>query len=231
MEFFAAVEARRSVRKFSVEKVPADVLKKCLDAALLAPNSSNMQLWEFYVVQDPERKAKVVEACFSQPAASTAAELVVAVARIDLWRRNQKLMLEALALQNPPKAALEYYKKIVPTAYLADPFYVLAFFKFLIFTVVGFFRPIPRGPYTRSAVKEVAVKSLALACENFMLAASAEGFGTCPMEGFDEWRVRKALSLPWSSRVGMIIGMGKALPQGIYGPRIRFDKSLAIKFV
>ena len=35
------------------------------------------------------KKEQMVEACFSQNAAKTAKELVVAVARIDTWKRNR----------------------------------------------------------------------------------------------------------------------------------------------
>ena len=83
MEFFDVVEKRRSVRKFTDKKVPEDVMRKCLKAATLAPNSSNLQPWEFYWVRDLENKKKVVEACFSQNAAKTAKEIVITVARID----------------------------------------------------------------------------------------------------------------------------------------------------
>lgn len=231
MEFFAAVDARRSVRKFTPEKVPADVLQRCLDAALLAPNSSNMQPWEFYRVQSSDKKSELIKACFGQPAAATAAEIVVAVARIDMWRRNQKLMLEQLEKGKAPGPVLDYYRKLVPMMYLSDPFGIVALVKFLVFTSIGFFRPVPRSPYTRQSIFETVVKSTALACENFMLAAAAEGYATCPMEGFDEWRVKKILGLGCSSHVVMAIGMGKADPAGIYGPRIRFDKSLFLKTI
>lgn len=36
------VQARRSVRKFTAEKIPDSIVHECLDLALLAPNSSNL---------------------------------------------------------------------------------------------------------------------------------------------------------------------------------------------
>ena len=67
---------------------------KCLNAAILAPNSSNLQTWEFYWVRNLEKKKKVIEACFSQNAAKTAKEIVIAIARIDTWQRNRDLIIE-----------------------------------------------------------------------------------------------------------------------------------------
>lgn len=79
-EFRKLVEARRSVRKYTSEVIPDEVVNDCLDLALLAPNSSNLQSWEFYRIKNADVKRDVVTACFSQSAAKTSAELIVCVA-------------------------------------------------------------------------------------------------------------------------------------------------------
>ena len=94
MDYFDLVRKRRSVRKFLNEKVPEEVITKALKAALLAPNSSNLQPWEFYWVKDIKNKKNLIKACFSQNAAKTAQELIVAVSRIDTWKRNRGLILD-----------------------------------------------------------------------------------------------------------------------------------------
>lgn len=42
-QFYAAVESRRTVRDFLPDPVPQEVLDRALDAARLAPSSSNLQ--------------------------------------------------------------------------------------------------------------------------------------------------------------------------------------------
>jgi nitroreductase len=54
-----------------------------------------------------------------------------------------------------------------------------------------------------------------------MLSITAEGFDTCPMEGFDRDRVHKHLKLPKGAEINMIIAVGKGTPGGIYGERYR----------
>jgi len=49
--FRQLVHARRSIRKFTDEKIPDHILDECLDLALLAPNSSNLQTWQFYKIK------------------------------------------------------------------------------------------------------------------------------------------------------------------------------------
>ena len=51
-EFEKVVRSRRSTRVYSDESVPESVMRKCLELATLAPNSSNLQCWEFYWVRE-----------------------------------------------------------------------------------------------------------------------------------------------------------------------------------
>ena len=229
MDFFEVVKARRSIRRFTDEKVPEDVIRKAIDAALIAPNSSNMQMWEFYWVRNPANREAVVKACFSQPAAATAAEIVFVVSRVDTWRRNVNLMLTELKKSpNIKKSALDYYEKLIPTLYTQDPFGIIGTFKKIGLTIAGIFRPVPRGPTSRASLFEMVTKSAALASENLMLALVAQGYACCPMEGYDEARVKKILGLGRNAHVVMGIGIGRAHPNGLYGPQIRFDRELFV---
>jgi nitroreductase len=230
--FRKVVENRRSIRVYEETPVPESVMRDCLDLALLAPNSSNLQPWEFYWVRTPEKKKKLVEYCFSQNAARTAPELVVAVARIDTIERNRRQMLELFAKGgNTPKWASDYYGKLVRLAYAKGPASILAPFKWALLNAVGMFRVMAREPLGAQDLRLWAAKTTALGCENFMLAASAHGFDTCPMEGLDSKRVKKLLGLPRSSVVVMAISVGKRKPEGAYGPRMRFPAEQFIREV
>lgn len=58
---------RRSVRVFDKEKsLDTGKVKQCIEMATLAPNSSNMQLWEFYHITKPELLQKISHACLDQ---------------------------------------------------------------------------------------------------------------------------------------------------------------------
>lgn len=229
MDFFEAVKARRSVRRYTSKAVPAQVIHQALDAALLAPNSSNMQTWQFYWVRSSFQKEKLKEACLNQSAARTAQELVVVVANPGVWKKMRQEMIETLTRAQAPKFAFDYYVKLIPFIY---GYRFLAPLKWLIFNTVGIFRPMMRGPWRSGNVKEVAIKSAALGAENFMLAISAQGFSSCPMEGFDECRVKRLLDLPFGSRVVMVISVGEADPErGLYGPQVRFPRDWFVKEV
>jgi nitroreductase len=182
-----------------------------------------MQTWGFYWVKSPEKKKALVEACLSQGAAKTAQELLVVTAEPKLWKRNRQEMIQRIKAANGPAFALDYYQKLMPFTY---GFQALAPLKWLIFNAVGVFRPMMRHPWNAKDREIVAIKSAALACENFMLAIAAQGFGSCPMEGFDERRVKGILNLGYSDRVVMVISVGEPdQERGIWGPQVRFDRS------
>ena len=56
MDVFDAVLARKSVRAYDSRPVPAEVLKKVLEAGRLAPSASNRQPWFFLAVTDAEKR-------------------------------------------------------------------------------------------------------------------------------------------------------------------------------
>jgi nitroreductase len=224
-EFRKVVKSRRSIRKFTDKPIPKAVLDDCLDLAMLAPNSSNLQPWSFYVVQTPARREALVRACLSQNAAATAAELIVVVARTGTYLENARLNLAEWPGPMPlPKIMRDYYAKLVPLYYTQGPLNSFGLIKKGVAQVAGRFKPTPRGPYSHAEMKVWAVKSTALAAENLMLAMRAHGFDTCAMEGFDEARVRRLLKLPSDAHVVMVLGCGERAEDGVYYPQMRFAR-------
>ncbi len=59
MNFTDLISRRQSDRKYIDKPVSRDKIKKCLDAAIIAPSASNSQPWKFIVVDDPVLKDKV----------------------------------------------------------------------------------------------------------------------------------------------------------------------------
>ncbi len=232
-EFKKVVQSRRSVRVFTEDKVDHKELMECLELSLLAPNSSNLQPWEFYWIQTEEKKDKVKEYCLNQSAARTAQELIVCVARPDNWKKNNSLLQELYTKREKetPKVVESYYKKIVPLVYNQGPLGIFGFIKFLAIKVISLFRVIPREPVSNSDMRVWAHKTTALACENLMLAVRAYGYDSCPMEGMDSKRIKKLLSLPRKAEVCMVISVGKRASNGVYDEQIRLESNNFIKII
>ena len=226
-----AIKDRRSVRKYKDEEIDAEKVKKCIENATLAPNSSNMQLWEFIHVTDKNILKKIAYACFNQNAAKTSKNMVVFVARRDKWRSRAKENLnflenlfdkqekEGIDVKKRRNLSRRYYKIIMPSIY-SDFFGIIGIYKKLLSYVIGLFRPIYRE-VLYSDLKVVTHKSVALAAQNFMLSMNEIGYDTCPMEGSDTTLVKKILNLPKKAEITMIIGCGIKDKKGVYTPRFR----------
>jgi nitroreductase len=225
----AAIEYRRSVRFFKNEPIDTQKVKECIQLATLAATSSNMQLWEFYHIVSPKILEKITTASFDQNAAKTAPQMVIVVARKDLWRKRVQSNIDYLkslygdkpesAYSKREEFALNYYQKIIPTLYF-DFLGIFGMIKFFAFQIIGLFKPIYRQA-RQSDMRIVAHKSAGLAAQNFMISMAAINYDTCPMEGYDSLRIKKILHLPASSEINMIIGCGLREEQGVYGERFR----------
>ncbi len=227
-EFDKIVRTRRSVRRYKKTEINDDDVKDSILHASLAPNSSNLQLWEFYHVTSEKLMNRISEACFNQPAARTANQFVVIVTRKDLWNKRRIFNINTIknkthnasdkSLKNRD-LALKYYKYLIPTIY-KEFFGLLGYIRYINAMIIGLFRPIYRQ-VTNSDMRVVAHKSSALAAQNFMLSMTSKGYDTCPMEGFDSLRVKRILSLPYSSEINMVISCGIRDDEGVYGKQIR----------
>jgi nitroreductase len=58
-EFLARIAERRSIRQFSPEPVPRELIENALRAAGTAPSGANQQPWSFVVVSDPAVKERI----------------------------------------------------------------------------------------------------------------------------------------------------------------------------
>ena len=221
-----AIKYRRSVRRFDKNiDIDDEVVKKCIENAVLAPTSSNLQLWEFYHIKSREFLKKVAKVCYNQPAAKTAHELVIPVVRLDLWPERIKANVNFIKNTNKGKddnkikGALDYYQNIIPKLYRGRK-KITGFINGIKSNLSGIkkvtYREVKAGD-----LRVVGHKSCALAAQTFMLSMSAIGYDTCPMEGFDSVRLKSLLKLPKDAEISMVIGCGIRQKDGVYGNRFR----------
>ena len=187
--------ARRSVRRYGETPVPEDVMRAAVRSAHLAPSSNNLQPWEFHWVRpDSPHRASAVEACLSQPAAATSAELIFFIGRPDLLSDRAAAMVAHFEAAGNEGTASYYRDQVALNVQ-------------------------KMAPEDRNAWVD---KSVALAAAQFMLAIKAAGFDSCPMEGLDPDMVRSLFGLPQEATVTMAVSVGEGIPEGLYGPRLRF---------
>lgn len=217
----ALIESRRAVRRFTTEPVPEAVIRDCLELAVLAPNSCNLQPWSFQVVRDPALLERLHPVCMGQHAAK--APLIIAVlARPDTWRQACANVVDYWPEAEVPERIRHFYRRTAPFQYNQGWLGWRGLFKRQLVRLLGLRRALMRTPNSLAQMRLWAVKSTALAAENLMLAFQSHGYSTCPMEGFDEVRLRRVLSLPRQAIPIMLLAVGKPGEKAVYNPRLRF---------
>lgn len=221
---------RRAVRHYTDEPIDAEKVKECLKLATLTPTSSNMQLYEMYHITDQSTLEKLGKACLSQGAATTAQQMVVFVTRKDKHRQRAKALLNAetenVRRNSPPERHAHrikrwqlYYGKVMPLIH-TNFFGIFGFFRKVLAFCIGLFRPITREVWESDNFSKLH-QSTAMVVQTFLLAMAEIGYDTCPMGGFDSKLVKKALKLPSSADVHLVVSCGKRHEKGVWGDRIR----------
>jgi nitroreductase len=231
---FARLNARRrAVRRFDGRPVPDAVLLAICRQAQLAPSSRNSQPYRFICVRSEPLKARIARLCNDQSAARTAAALVVVAAgaplvaeTLDAWERHLaggECGLEA--------ASIAYHRAELKGS--------RAFLRFggwpvwsLLVALLALLHPAASLlPVGRMGVRHWTARSALYAAQTFLLAASAHGIDTCPMEGFSAARVARALELPRDLVIPLLIAVGHAAPDARCEPRWRKPPELAARLL
>lgn len=82
MSIYQTVISRRTVRDYTDEPVPEELVRKLLQAGRMAPSSSDSQPWHFVVVRDADTIARLGEIATQGPFLA-GAPLVIAVCVVD----------------------------------------------------------------------------------------------------------------------------------------------------
>ncbi len=232
--FKQTLTARRSIRVFDGEPIPEELMRDCLRDATLAPSSSNLQPYELYWVRDSTTRERLAEACFGQPAATTAGELVVVMARRDQWETNLDKVWDLMTRGGTitfPEPVDDYYHKITPRLRQTDALGFGNLMRRVQFWFKGRRAPTVRGPVNTGDHRVWAHTQSSLAAMTFMLSLTAHGYDSCPIGGLDKLRIRRLLGLPKQAEVTMVVAAGTRRPEGLYGARVRLPYGDLIKEV
>ncbi len=79
-DVIAAIEERRSVRRYEATRIPEATIGRMLESAHLAPSAGNLEPWKFVVVRRDDLKERLVQAAFGQDFLASAPVCIVVCA-------------------------------------------------------------------------------------------------------------------------------------------------------
>ena len=166
MDFYEAVNGRRSIRKYQAAKVENEKLMKLAQAAITAPNGGNAQPWDFIFVTDTElinQLCKILEDVHGE-----------------YFGKARKDNIEGERLEK----TVSSYGRMANA-----PAFVLVCMNI-------------RNQQLIESYEDWTTKwahhSIAAALENLILAAAAEGLGTCWLgtPGWKSGKIKELLNIP-----------------------------------
>ena len=195
MECHDAINARRSVRDFTEERIPENTLKRIIAAAYKAPANDHFRDWHYIVVTDPEVKRQVLEGIPKN----------LTVKDVD----RMTFISDPVQKESYQVAVPKQYRMLYNTAALLVP---------LMKKKSDILHPANLSDLNCYA-------SVWCSIENLWLAATAEGYGCnlrIPW-GEEEAVAQKALGFPDGYLIPCFIGIGRPAPDAVLTKQINVD--------
>ena len=184
MEFYEAVDKRRTIRDFVSEEIPQEVVERIISAAMKAPTNDHMRDWHFIVIRDKETVAKLLDIIPKGISDEDMEQL------LKDWNLNDSEQQSAYRNAVPKQHKMLMDASVVVIPLLKQKTDIL-------------------HPESISHLNGFA--SIWCSIENLFLAATAEGYG-CNLRiplGIEDKYAKKVLGYPNEYSMPCFIGIGK----------------------
>jgi len=179
--FFRAMETRFACKRYKEDTIGPSSLKNILEAGRLSPTSFGLEGWAFHVVQSPELRPAMTDACFDQESVATAPVTVVITA------------LKAASYKPDGDFVTRRGSRFPGTLQEFVDDYI-GYYEFLL---------------EHHRIDCWSRSQCYIACANMMQAAAVEGIQSCAIEGFDEAKVADIIKLDTTLwQVALVITFG-----------------------
>ncbi|RLN66287.1 hypothetical protein BBJ28_00013919 [Nothophytophthora sp. Chile5] len=232
-ELGAAIQDRHATKAFTADPVPDETLAAILRLTQRAPTGFNTQPYACVLVREQADREKLGEAMLDSNARKVKEAPVVAVFAADLGKAVCVWGVQGGGIRwliccvgtflSEPSKRVPHLQKLAhdngaPADFVSNlPHFVRLFsgegkvaggIRECISTAVSPLQAVPSNVPTMAW----AFKQTTFAAATFLYAAQVHGVATCPMEGFDETRVRNALDIPDRYGVPVVICLGYENP-------------------
>jgi len=195
MELYDALLTTRAMRRYRDDPVTDDEIERCLRAAQQAPSGGNLQPWQYLVVTDPERRARVGELYKSA------------------YDRYERTLLAMTPRFRTPEDEASWRRTAEASRHLADHFGEAPALVLFLLPMIEW---MPADDEGRMDIGPLYA-SVYPAVQNFMLAARELGIGTAltTVVRIRHDELRALLGIPESMEVAAVVPMGR--PTGSFG--------------
>jgi nitroreductase len=178
------MQERKSVRAYDPDfKISKEELEEMLTLAASAPSSSNLQAWNFIVIQDQEVKKELRAIANNQAQVETSSAIIAVLGNIDAYKNVEKIYTQNVEEGHMDESIKER-------------------------TIANTYKVYPNAPV--EARMNIASYDAGLISMQLMLIAKDRGYDTIPMGGFDKAKFAERFELPEHLFPIVLIAVGKA---------------------
>lgn len=218
-DFESLVRSRRATRHFRADPIPDGLLDRLIDIARWSPSGYNLQPTHFVAVTDPVVKQSLRSACMDQRQVVEAPAVIVLTGDRRVVANQFREVLDQESNEGAINHAYQsLLEKVIPLAFGQGPAGLGWLWKATLAPVARIAMPVPSIPAVHK--RFWLTKQVMLCAMTLMLAARAAGLATLPMEGFDEFRVRRLLRIPRTQIVPIVIAVGYPMPERLRKSRL-----------
>lgn len=213
---------RRAVRDFDGAPLADAEVEDLLSEVLVAPSSGNSQPYVVHWLRDPTMKAAGALACRNQRAARSASTLLVFVCGSRFALETASLFRTYVETSNElSERSREYHRRELKVRERFLRIATSAFWSPLCSILTAVFPSLTLSPIGPKAVRNWTARSTIFAVETLLLAASARGLDTCPIEGFDAIKMARILGLRRGDVIPVVVALGRRRHDAVIEPRWR----------
>ncbi len=201
---------RYATKQFDASKtIPAYIWQALEESLILSPSSYGLQPWQFFVVTNPNLRAKLRPHSWNQSQITDASHLVVFAIpeKVDV-PYMEKYLARIAEIRGVTLESLDFYRDMMMADVIAGP--------------------------RQAWVREWAARQVYIALGNFMTSAALLGVDTCPLEGIDPREYDVVLDLPakgYNTIVACAAGYRSVDDKYATLPKVRFEKSDLIRHI
>jgi nitroreductase len=201
---------RYATKQFDASKtIPPHIWQALEESLILSPSSYGLQPWQFFIVTNPNLRAKLRPHSWNQSQITDASHLVVFAIpeKVDV-PYMEKYLARIAEIRGVTLESLDFYRDMMMADVIAGP--------------------------RQAWVREWAARQVYIALGNFMTSAALLGVDTCPLEGIDPREYDVVLDLPakgYNTIVACAAGYRSVDDKYATLPKVRFEKSDLIRHI
>ncbi|MCG7378710.1 nitroreductase family protein [Paenibacillus sp. ACRSA] len=194
--FSEVIQTRRAIRHYDPSvHISHDEIKQLLEEANLAPSSTNLQPWRFFIIDTEELRTKLLPVTFHQKQVMEASAVIVVLGDTEGYKRAGEIYGEATKQGLMPEEVSKAFIEKTLNRYNA---------------------------LTKEDISRIILVDGGLVSQQFMLAARAHNYDTGPL-GYDPVGLIQAFDISDRYIPIMVITLGKAEQPGHPSIRLPID--------